>query len=176
MLYDHSPNFIEAKFYKDLYEKRIISIFNPIDAEVARWTVFGIKELNRNGNGDITIYINSPGGLAVESWKIIKEMMSSKINVATLNLKIAAGMAAFILMAGKEGKRFALKNATAKITKFEGGIGTEQDYDSVLGLKQLAKDRLKIGSRQFYDIAQNEPIFTAKEQLKIGIIDGVISR
>ena len=115
------PPDIRAKLLKD----RIILIGEPIDQMVAEITCREIDLLNTQGRQDITIYINSPGGLVDESFSIIDKIISSRVDVATVCIGQAAGTAAMILAAGKH--RFAKSGSRISLTPVSGKVNNEAE-------------------------------------------------
>src|SRR4030042_2312774 len=98
--------------YSRLLEERIIFIGGPITDEVANVVIAELLYLaNESEDKDISIYINSPGGLVHSTLAIYDTMKHVRPKISTVCVGIAASGAAIILAGGAKGKRFSLPNA-----------------------------------------------------------------
>ena len=110
--------------YSRLLKDRIIFIGNVFTNELANSVVAQLLFLEADDpEKDITIYINSPGGLVSACLAIYDVMNYIKSDVSTVCIGEAASAAAFILSAGTKSKRFALKNARVMLHQLSGGAG-----------------------------------------------------
>ena len=108
--------------YSRLLNDRIIFLGTPIDDNVANVIVAQLLHLEgENPEKDIFMYINSPGGSITAGLAIYDTMQYIKCNVSTICMGMAASMAAWLLAAGAEGKRFALPNSRVMIHQPLGG-------------------------------------------------------
>src|SRR5580693_5219289 len=102
--------------YSRLLKDRVIFIGGPIDDHVANLVVAQLLFLeSENPDKDVSIYINSPGGVVTAGLAIYDTMQFIKPDVSTMCVGQAASMGAFLLAAGHEGKRFCLPNARVMI-------------------------------------------------------------
>ena len=170
--------------YSRLLKDRIIFIGGPIDDHVANLVMAQLLFLDSEDNKkDISIYINSPGGVVTAGMAIYDTMQYVKSDVATICIGQAASAAAVLLAAGKKGKRFALPNARVMIHQVMGGAeGQATDVEiqtkEILRIKNSVNEVLakhtgksvsaieKDSDRDFY--------MSASEAKKYGLIDEVI--
>lgn len=170
--------------YSRLLEERIIFIGSPITDELANIVIAELLHLeNENNEKDISIYINSPGGLVHATLAIYDTMKYVQPDVSTLCMGLAASGAAILLAGGKKGKRYALPNAKIMIhqpmTEISGqATDIKIHANEVLKLKKklnelLAKDARKPISQVEQD-TERDFFMTSNEAAKYGLIDKVI--
>ena len=98
--------------YSRLLKERIIFLGGPINDAVANTVIAQLLFLDHEDQKkDIRLYINSPGGSVTAGMAIYDTMQYVKSDVSTMCVGMAASMGAFLLAAGKKGKRFALPNS-----------------------------------------------------------------
>ena len=98
--------------YSRLLKERIIFLGGPVNDAVANTVIAQLLFLqHEDPKSDISLYINSPGGSVTAGMAIYDTMQYIKPDVSTICVGIAASMGAFLLAAGKKGKRFALPNS-----------------------------------------------------------------
>jgi len=108
--------------YSRLLKERIIFIGTPIDDHIASLIIAQLIFLAaEDAEKDISLYINSPGGIVTSGLAIYDTMQHIKPDVATICIGQAASMGAFLLAAGAKGKRSALPNARVMIHQPMGG-------------------------------------------------------
>jgi ATP-dependent Clp protease protease subunit len=107
------------KFLRD----RIIFIGLPIDDQVASDVLDALGRLEKKASSPITIYINSPGGLAFAGKRIVRRLDDSPAEIRTHCLGLAAGVPAGIFFAGR--RRFATPTARVQFTGFRAGDRTD---------------------------------------------------
>lgn len=160
----------------DINETSIFSLINHIH----------ILE-NKDPNLDITIYINSDGGMVQDCLALIDVMDSSPCDVSTHTLGRAASAACLIASNGTQGKRYAGKNAEFMFHEIYGDV-SDLKYSDMLYYKNLFKRQLKTVNRIFSKNTgkSNKDIkatfmdddldkwMNAAEAKKFGIIDKVI--
>ncbi|HLS90113.1 MAG TPA: ATP-dependent Clp endopeptidase proteolytic subunit ClpP [Limnochordia bacterium] len=172
--------------YSRLLKERIIFIGGPIDDEVANLVVAQLLYLEaEDPEKDITLYINSPGGVVYAGLAIYDTMQYVKPDVATYCVGFAASAAALLLAGGAPGKRRALPYSRIMIHQPWGGTrgqATELEIEAreILRLKRIGNEILakhtgkpieqieKDTERNFY--------MSAEEALEYGIIDGISRR
>ncbi len=103
-------NLVEANVFKNLYEKRVLYLRGPIEDTVADTLVAQLMSLDAESDKDVTLYINSPGGIVSGMFAIydVIHLMNSKVH--TVCVGMAASAAAFLL-ATASGTRAATPNA-----------------------------------------------------------------
>lgn len=108
--------------YSRLLQDRIIFLGGPIDDHVANVVVAQLLFLqSQDPKRDISLYINSPGGVVTAGMAIYDTMQFLTCDVATYCIGQAASMGAVLLAAGAKGKRYALPNARIMIHQPLGG-------------------------------------------------------
>src|SRR4249919_491421 len=128
--------------YSRLLKERVIFLVGPVDDYVANVVVAQLLFLEaENPEKDISLYINSPGGVVTAGMAIYDTMRFIKPDVSTICVGQAASMASFLLAAGTKGKRYALPNSRVMIHQPLGGFqGQATDIDiharEILTLRQ----------------------------------------
>ncbi|HMO78872.1 MAG TPA: ATP-dependent Clp protease proteolytic subunit [Candidatus Paceibacterota bacterium] len=171
--------------YSRLLKEGIIFLGGPIDDHVANIVIAQLLFLqSEDPKKDVQIYINSPGGSITDMMAIIDTMNHIKNDVSTVCVGMAASAAAWILSAGKKGKRFALPNAEVMIHQPLGGAqGQASDIAiSAKRILEMKKNLVEMMSKntgkptsQIEKDVDRDYFLTAEEAKKYGIIDKVIS-
>ena len=108
--------------YSLLLKERIIMLFTPINDQVANTIIAQLLYLEReDADKDISMYIQSPGGVISAGLAIYDTMQFIRPDVSTICVGMAASMATVLLCAGAKGKRYALPNATIHMHQAMGG-------------------------------------------------------
>jgi ATP-dependent Clp protease protease subunit len=108
--------------YSLLLKERIVFLGTPINDQVANAIIAQLLFLDREDpERDISIYINSPGGLIAAGLAIYDTMHLIRPDVSTIGVGLAASMGTVLLAAGAHGKRYALANATIHMHQPMGG-------------------------------------------------------
>ena len=132
---------------------------------------------------DISLYINSPGGVITDGMAIYDTMQYIKCDVSTICVGMAASMGAFLLAAGAKGKRFALPNSEIMIHQPSGGAqGQATDIsihaNHILRVKDKLNRILSEKTGQPLEViardTERDNFMTAQEALEYGLIDKVI--
>ncbi len=109
--------------FSRLLVDRIIFLGTPIDDVVANLIIAQVLFLqNENKNQDISLYVNSPGGLITAGLAVYDTMQFVQCDVATFCIGQAASIGAILLAAGAKGKRFALPHARIMLHQPWGGM------------------------------------------------------
>ena len=109
--------------YSRLLKERIIFITGPIEDGMATLVVAQLLFLEaENPNKEISIYINSPGGMVTSGLAIYDTMQFVRPPVSTLCVGQAASMGSLLLAGGEKGQRFALPNARILVHQPKGGF------------------------------------------------------
>lgn len=134
---------------------------------------------------DITMYINSPGGVVTAGMAIYDTMNYIKPDVQTICVGQAASMGAFLLSAGAKGKRFSLENSRIMIHQPLGGtqgqaVDIEIHAKEILRLKKTLSEILAENCgksvEEIYRDTDRDNFMSAQEAVEYGIIDKVIKR
>jgi len=113
--------------YSRLLNDRIVFLGEAIDDHVANTVVAQLLHLESDDpDKDISLYINSPGGVITAGLAIYDTMQFIKCDVSTICIGQAASMAAPLLAAGTKGKRFTLPNSRVMIHQPTGGAQGQQ--------------------------------------------------
>src|SRR5213595_690173 len=130
--------------YSRLLKDRIIFIGTSIDDHIANLVIAQLLFLQmEDGKKDISIYINSPGGVVTAGLAIYDTMQFLTCDVNTYCLGMAASMGAVLLAAGTKGKRYALPNSDIMIHQVSGGAqGTASDVERTVEYMFKLKKRL----------------------------------
>ena len=130
--------------YSLLLKERIVMLFTPIVDQVANVVIAQLLYLEREDpDKDISMYIQSPGGVISSGLAIYDTMQLIRPEVSTICVGMAASMATVLLCAGAKGKRYALPNATIHLHQAVGGAqGQAADIEGIG--KQLTTLRLSM--------------------------------
>ena len=169
--------------FSRLLKERIIFLSGEINDSMANTVVAQLLYLDSLGNDDISVYINSPGGVISAGMAIYDTMNFIKSDVSTICVGIAASMGAFLLSSGTRGKRFILPNADVMIHQPLGGAeGQATDIkiasERILNLKNrlnkiLAKNTGKNLKRIERD-TERDNYLDANEAVGYGLVDKII--
>lgn len=172
--------------YSRLLKDRIIFIGGPIDDVVANLVMAQLLFLDSEDNKkDISIYINSPGGVVSAGLAIYDTMQYISSDVSTICIGQAASAAAVLLAAGAKGKRFSLPNARIMIHQVMGGAeGQATDVEiqtkEILRVKKSVNDILSSHTGKSVETIEKDTdrdnYMTANEAQKYGLIDKVIKK
>jgi ATP-dependent Clp protease protease subunit len=170
--------------YSRLLKDRIIFIGTSIDDHIANLVIAQLLFLQmEDGKKDISIYINSPGGVVTAGLAIYDTMQFLTCDVNTYCLGMAASMGAVLLCAGTKGKRFALPNSDIMIHQVSGGAqGQASDVErQVEYMFKLKKRLIKIISQhtgkpedQVRMDSDRDYYMSASEAKTYGLVDEVI--
>lgn len=179
-------NFGERAYdiYSRLLKENIIFLAGPIDDHVANIVIAQLLFLQaEDPKKDITLYINSPGGMVTAGLAIIDTMNNIKNDVSTVCVGMAASMGSHILASGKKGKRFALPNSEVMIHQPLGGA-EGQASDIEISAKHIVQTRenlnkmlAKATGQQLSKIEKDMDrnfFMSAEEAKKYGIIDKIL--
>lgn len=172
--------------YSRLLKDRIIFIGTPIDDIVANTVIAQLLFLEADDpDKDISLYINSPGGVVTSGLAIYDTMNYIKCPVSTICIGQAASMAALLMAAGTKGKRFSLPHSRMMIHQPIGGFqGQATDIEiharEILNLKDTLNNILANHTGQPLDRIKadtDRDFFMSGEDAKVyGLIDEVIAK
>ena len=170
--------------FSRLLNDRIILLNEEVNSASAGVVVAQLLYLEgQDPEKDISLYINSPGGVITDGMAIYDTMQYIKCDVSTICLGMAASMGAFLLAAGTKGKRFALPNSEIMIHQPSGGAqGQATDIsihaNHILRVKDKLNQILSERTGQPLDVVKRDTecdnFMTAQEALEYGLIDKVI--
>jgi ATP-dependent Clp protease, protease subunit len=170
--------------YSRLLKERIIFLLGEVEDHMANLVVAQLLFLeSENPEKDISLYINSPGGVVTAGLAIYDTMQYIKPNVSTLCIGQAASAAALLLCAGADGKRFCLPNSRVMIHQPLGGYrGQATDIEiharETLTVRErlnaiMAKHTKKTPDQIMRD-TERDNFMSATQAMEYGLIDNVI--
>ncbi|SHE63354.1 ATP-dependent Clp protease proteolytic subunit ClpP [Alkalibacter saccharofermentans DSM 14828] len=171
--------------YSRLLKERIIFLNGEVNDISASLIVAQLLFLEaEDADKDVQIYINSPGGSITAGMAIYDTMNFIKCDVSTICVGMAASMGAFLLAAGKKGKRYALPNSEVMIHQPLGGA-QGQSVDVQIYANRLIKTREKINkilserTGQPIEVVNKDTdrdyFMSSQEAKEYGLIDKVIT-
>ncbi|MFC2514965.1 MAG: ATP-dependent Clp endopeptidase proteolytic subunit ClpP [Prevotella melaninogenica] len=186
ILEERQLNVTQMDVFSRLMMERIIFLGTQVDDYSANTIQAQLLYLDSVDPGkDISIYINSPGGSVTAGLGIYDTMQFISSDVATLCTGMAASMAAVLLVAGKEGKRSALKHSRVMIHQPLGGVqGQASDIEiEAREIQKFKKELYNIiseHSHQPFEKVWNDSDrnywMTSDEAKEYGMIDEVLMR
>ena len=172
--------------FSRLLNDRIILLNEEVNSASAGVVVAQLLYLEgQDPEKDISLYINSPGGVITDGMAIYDTMQYIKCDVSTICLGMAASMGAFLLAAGTKGKRFALPNSEIMIHQPSGGAqGQATDIsihaNHILRVKDKLNQILSERTGQPLDVVKRDTerdnFMSADEAKNYGLIDKVIAK
>ena len=172
--------------YSMLLRERIVFLGTPIADQVANLVVAQFLYLEREDpDKDISLYINSPGGVISSGLAIYDTMNLLKCDITTICVGLAASMATVLLSSGTKGKRYALPNATVHMHQPMGGAqGQASDIEiaarEILRMQDMIRTIISENSGQSYERVARDTdrdYYLSADQAKdYGIVDEVLSK
>ena len=174
--------------FSRLLSDRIVFLGEEVTDDAAGKVIAQMLFLEaQDPDGDIRLYINSPGGSVSAGFAIYDTMQYIKCDVSTICIGLAASFGAFLLAGGAKGKRIALPNAEIMIHQplIGGGVhGPASDIKIVSDQMQKSKERLtrilaENTGRTFDEVAaatERDNFMSAEEALAFGLIDRIIDK
>lgn len=171
--------------YSRLLKDGIIFVGSPIDDNIANVIIAQLLFLEaEDPEKDISLYINSPGGIITSGMAIYDTMKFIKNDIVTICIGQAASMAAVLLAAGSTGKRYALPNSKIMLHQPLGGF-EGQATDILIHAREIKKVKEKLidiltshtgqRRRRIAGDIERDFIMNSEEAQGYGIVDNVIS-
>ncbi len=171
--------------YSRLLRERVIFIGTPIDDQIANLVVAQLLHLESDDpDKDISLYINSPGGIIHAGLAIYDAMRFIKPDVQTTCCGMAMSMGSLLLAAGAKGKRFALPNSRIMLHQPSGGV-EGQASDIEIHAREILATRDKIDSiyarhtgrpqQELRELMERDRFFDPEEAVEYGIVDAVLA-
>ena len=171
--------------FSRLLNDRIILLNEDVNSASAGVVVAQLLYLEgQDPEKDISLYINSPGGVITDGMAIYDTMQYIKCDVSTICIGMAASMGAFLLAGGAKGKRLALPNAEIMIHQPLGGAqGQATDIkivaDHIIQTKKKLNQLLSENTGKPLEIIEQDTerdnYMTAQQAMEYGLIDKVIT-
>jgi len=172
--------------YSRLLKERIVFVVGPINDTVASLVTAQLLYLeSEDPKKEISLYINSPGGLVTAGLGIYDTMQYIKPDINTLCIGQAASMGSFLLAAGSKGKRFSLPNSRIMVHQPSSGFqGQATDIEihanEVLSLKKRLNEIYSKHTGQSVDeiklALERDNFMTAENAKSFGLIDKVVDK
>jgi len=172
--------------YSRLLRERLVFVVGAIDDHMANLVVAQLLFLeSENPDKDISLYINSPGGIISAGLAIYDTMRFIRPDVSTTCIGHAASMGAFLLAGGAEEKRFCLPNARVMIHQPSGGTqGQASDID--IHARELLSMRGRLNEilakhtgqpvEQIAADTERDRFMSAQEAVEYGLVDAIIEK
>lgn len=172
--------------YSRLLKERIVFLGGIVDDDIANLIIAQFLFLEaEDPKRDVTLYINSPGGIVTAGLAIYDTMQYIRSDVSTLCLGQAASMGAMLLAAGAKGKRYTLPNARILIHQPMGGFrGQATDIEiharEILRLRQRLNEILAAHTGQplvrIQEDTERDFFMSGEEAREYGLVDEVIAK
>ena len=170
--------------YSRLLKERIVFVVGPINDNIASLVTAQLLFLeSEDPKKEISLYINSPGGLVTAGLGIYDTMQYIKPHVSTLCIGQAASMGSFLLAAGAKGKRFSLPNSRIMVHQPSAGFqGQATDIEihanEVLSLKKRLNEIYSKHTNKSVDeiksALERDNFMTPDNAKDFGLIDKVV--
>ena len=172
--------------YSRLLKERIIFVVGPIDDAVASVVCAQLLFLEAdNPTKDISMYINSPGGMVTSGLAMYDTMEYIRPEISTVCIGQAASMGSLLLTAGAKGKRYSLPNSKVMIHQPSGGF-QGQATDIEIHAKEILSTRSRLNEIYVKHTGQKldkiekamerDNFMTPEEALSFGLIDEVVEK
>ena len=172
--------------YSRLLKERIVFVVGPINDAVASLVTAQLLFLeSEDPKKEISLYINSPGGLVTAGLGIYDTMQYIKPEVSTLCIGQAASMGSFLLAAGTKGKRFSLPNSRIMVHQPSAGFqGQATDIEihanEVLSLKkrlnEIYSKHTGKSVEEIKSALERDNFMTSDAAKSFGLIDEVVEK
>jgi ATP-dependent Clp protease, protease subunit len=172
--------------YSRLLKERIIFIIGPIEDGMASLAIAQLLFLEaENPKKEISMYINSPGGIVTSGLAIYDTMQFVRPPVSTLCVGQAASMGSLLLAAGQKGLRFALPNVRILVHQPKGGF-EGQATDIMLHAQEILNLKKRLNEiymkhtgqplQKIEDALERDYFMTAETAKDFGLVDKVIDK
>ncbi len=175
-----------SDIYQRLLKERIVFLGTQVDDQSANLLCAQLLLLAaEDGEADINVYINSPGGSVTAGLAIYDTMQYVPNDVSTVCMGLAASMGQFLLCSGTPGKRYALPHSRILMHQPSGSMqGQAADIaiqaEQIIYLKRMMAERIAHHTGQPVERIEadsdRDRWFTAQEALDYGFIDRVIEK
>lgn len=172
--------------YSRLLKDRVVMLNGPVEDHMANLVVSQLLFLeSENPDKDITLYINSPGGVITAGMSIYDTMQYIKPDVSTVVMGQACSMGSFLAQAGAANKRIVLPHSRTMIHQPSGGArGMQSDieiqYKEITHMKKMLTDlyvKHNTRGKTYEDFERDmdrDTFMTAQEAVDYGLADRVI--
>jgi ATP-dependent Clp protease, protease subunit len=171
--------------FSRLLKERVIFVTGPVEDHMATLITAQLLFLEgENAKKEISMYINSPGGVVTSGLAIYDTMQFIKPAVSTLCIGLAASMGSLLLTAGEKDMRFALPNARILLHQPSGGFqgqasDIERHAEDIIKMKRRLNEIYVKHTGRDYELIEKtldrDYFLTATESAEFGLIDKVLT-
>ena len=172
--------------YSRLLKERIIFVVGPVDDMMSILVCAQLLFLeSENPKKDISMYINSPGGIVTSGLAIYDTMQYIRPDVSTVCFGQAASMGSLLLTSGAKGKRYSLPNSRIMLHQPSGGF-QGQASDIEIHAKEIINLRSRLNGiyvkhsgkkiAEIEALMDRDTFLSPEDALKIGLIDEVVEK
>jgi ATP-dependent Clp protease, protease subunit len=172
--------------YSRLLKERIVFVTGPIEDHIASLITAQLLFLEaENPKKEISMYINSPGGVVTSGMAIYDTMQFIRPSVATLCIGQAASMASLLLAAGEKGMRYSLPNSRIMLHQPSGGFqgqasDIERHAEDIIKMKRRLNEVYVRHTGKDYETIEKtldrDYFMSAEDARAFGIVDEVITK
>jgi ATP-dependent Clp protease, protease subunit len=173
--------------YSRLLKSRIIFLRDEIEAEMADLVIAQMLFLEyEDPDGDISLYIHSPGGSVDAGMALYDTMQFIRPDVSTICMGFAASMAATLLAAGASGKRYTLPHARVMIHQVSAGIPRLPGTDIEIQAREILRSKAIVAEilarhtgqpvEQVTHDTERDYYLSAREAVEYGLVDRIMDR
>lgn len=183
ILEEREMHVTQMDVFSRMMADRSIFFGSEVNSDTADIVVAQLLYLESQGDSDITMYVNSPGGSVYDGYGILDTMAFIKPDVATVVTGMAASMGAMIQMCGTRGKRTILPHARVMIHQPLGGckgqateiISEAKEIEKLRDeLYQIISQRTGQPFDKVFADCERDHWLTSKEALDYGLVDKII--
>ena len=171
--------------YSRLLKERIIFVVGPVNDHMASLVCAQLLFLeSENPSKEISLYINSPGGVVTSGLAMYDTMQYIRPDISTICVGLAASAGSLLLTAGAKGKRFSLPHSNIMIHQPSGGF-QGQASDIEIHAKEILKTRDRLNKiyvkhtgqdlKTIEDAMERDRFMTPEEAKTFGLVDEVIA-
>jgi ATP-dependent Clp protease, protease subunit len=172
---------------EQMMKRREIFLWGEINDESAQMVVQKIIFFDGQNTDDITLFINSPGGMISAGLAIYDAMQYAKSDIKTVCMGLAASMGAVLLIAGAKGKRETWENSRVMIHQ---PLISGNFFGPASEIKIQAEEMLKVRDRLNHILAEHtgqslkkieedtdrDYFMSADEAVKYGVVDSIVKK
>jgi ATP-dependent Clp protease, protease subunit len=171
--------------YSRLLKERIIFVVGPVNDHMASLVCAQLLFLeSENPSKEISLYINSPGGVVTSGLAMYDTMQYVRPDISTICVGLAASAGSLLLTAGAKGKRYSLPHSNIMIHQPSGGF-QGQATDIEIHAKEIIKTRDRLNKiyvkhtgqelKTIEDAMERDRFMTPVEAKEFGLVDEVIA-
>ncbi len=174
---------VQEAIDEKLLDERKVFLWGMVDDDSAKHVIDRLLYLDMQGNEEIQLYINSPGGYVTSGFAMYDTIKSLKSPISTICTGLAASMGSILLSVGEKGRRFIQPHAQVMIHQPSGGArgqasNIEIQAKEIIKTKELSAKLLAENCGQDYETVMRDfdrdYWMDAQESVDYGIVDGIL--